>query len=117
MNKLVFIVAILAAVFFAYTELHKHDHMTAQELIALSKSDPKAFDAYVQSQINALPMEAHMAPANRKKPQPITPEELLELSRTNPVAFEQFLAAEPQGEGQHTETDKLLNLLAHGKYE
>lgn len=117
-NKMIVLVSLIAAIAVGFVMLRQRPGMSNEELIALSKSDPAAFDAYVQSRINAHQsiLEAQRrAQVDTPKNKPMTPEELIELSKTDPQALTKFLNSHVQEE--HNEVDKLLNFLAHGKYE
>lgn len=117
-NKLIILASLIAAIAAALVIPHSRPGMSNKDLIALSKSDPAAFDAYVQSQINAhqAALEARQhTQGDTPENKPMTPEELIELSKTDPQAVTKFLNSRVQDE--HNEVDKLLNFLAHGKYE
>ncbi|WP_136414119.1 hypothetical protein [Herbaspirillum sp. ST 5-3] len=53
--------------------------------------------------------------ATRRAPQPMSIDEFAERSKSDPQAYQKFLNSFQTQE--RSEVDKLMNLLAHGKYE
>lgn len=49
-------------------------------------------------------------------PRPMSAEEFDQLSKTDPQAYQKYINSF-KAETQRSEVDKLMNLLAHGKYE
>lgn len=47
---------------------------------------------------------------------PMSAEEFVQLSKTDPQAYQKYINSF-KAETQRSEVDKLMNLLAHGKYE
>ncbi|HJV87493.1 MAG TPA: hypothetical protein VJ698_18635 [Noviherbaspirillum sp.] len=62
---------------------------------------------------NALALKAASAPASRSKP--MSADEFATLSRTDPQAYQKFINSFQDQD--RSEVDKLMNLLARGKYE
>lgn len=63
------------------------------------------------------PAATATASAPGSQPKPMTAAEFAELSKSDPQAYQKYLASHIEGPVERSEVDKLMNLLARGKYE
>ena len=99
------------------TKAATSEGMTTQQLLELSKTDPKAFNAYVQAHINDAPPPAS-GPADAKTAKKrISLEEFANAGKTDTQAVAAFLESNVEDETENTPLEKFFNLLSHGKYE
>ncbi len=116
-KKTIVLLSLLVILCISWFWLGKRSEMGTAELIELSRSNPKAFNEYVQSRINVAEVSRKQSvPIEGTQPTPMTPEDLMKLSQADPQAVSKFLESRIQ-QPQHNTAEKLLNYLAHGKYE
>lgn len=90
--------------------------ITTQQLLELNKTNPQAFNAYVQAHINDVPPSASENRETKTAHQPMSFDEFIKAGKTDPQAVAAFIESYTE-QPERTEMDKLLNWLAHGKYE
>ena len=93
-----------------------NNEMSTQQLLELNRTDPQAFNAYVQAHINDAPPASGKAAEAKPAQKPMTMEEFIKAGKSDPQAVAAFLESHTE-QPERTEVDKLMNWLAHGKYE
>lgn len=68
------------------------------------------------SQPSAAKAQLQMPAPGQKAPAGMSISEYAELARTDPDAYRKLFASHQQAE-ERSQVDKLMNFLAHGKYE
>lgn len=84
--------------------------------IAWRSEDIKQALGAAQRPVQPVTVEALAAGAARQGHKPMTIAEFQELSKTDPQAYQKLINS-LRVEEEHSEVDKLMNWLAHGKYE
>lgn len=88
--------------------------MTTKQLLDLAKTDPRAFDAYVMEHINDLPPEKANVKGKTAGKTALMESNTV-ASGVDKTVMEFYM--NHLDHSDHTTLEKMLNWLAHGKYE